>query len=139
MLDANKQVVGAHRSQKRNLQHAYAPKFAIFHGKKRHKIAAFWCKIVFFGLSQAVEDLPTPILKVLDPKKYVVWGHRSPKHNLQHANYLSGFFFMLQVLRFLDVIKSYVLDHSHGPLRICHKPAEEIYWTWLVRGRTTGL
>ena len=33
VLDANKQIVGAHRSQKRNLQHAYAPKFAIFHSK----------------------------------------------------------------------------------------------------------
>ena len=28
----------------------------------------FGVKIVFFGLSQAVEDLPTPILRVLDAK-----------------------------------------------------------------------
>ena len=48
---------------------------------------------MFFGLSQAVVDLSTPILRVLDAKKHVVWGHRSPKHNLQHANYLNGFFF----------------------------------------------
>ena len=33
VLDANKQVVGAHRSQKHNLQHVYAPKFGITHGK----------------------------------------------------------------------------------------------------------
>ena len=72
-------------------------------------MAAFWCKIVFFGLSQAVEDLPTPILRVLDAKEHVVWGHRSPKHNLHHANYLKGcFFLILQVLGFLDVRKSYV-------------------------------
>ena len=64
---------------------------------------------MFFGLSKAVEDLPTAILRVLDAKKHVVGGHRSPKHNLQHVNYLKGcFFFMLQVLGFSDVIKSYV-------------------------------
>ena len=60
-------------------------------------------------LPQNNQDLPTPILRVLDAKKHVVWGHRSPKHNLQHANYLKVcFFFMWQVLGFLDVIKSYV-------------------------------
>ena len=32
VLDANKQVLGAHRSQKHNLQHVYAPNFTIFHG-----------------------------------------------------------------------------------------------------------
>ena len=33
VLDTKKQVVGAYVSQKRNLQHAYAPTFAIFHEK----------------------------------------------------------------------------------------------------------
>ena len=48
VLDANKQVVGAHRSQKRNLQHAYAPKFAIFmektakNGRFLVKNCVFW-------------------------------------------------------------------------------------------------
>ena len=30
---------------------------------------------------------------MLHAKKHVVWGHRSPKHNSQHANYLNGCFF----------------------------------------------
>ena len=83
-----------------------------FFMEKTAKNGRFLVKIVFSGLSQAVEDLPTPILRVLDAKKHVVWGHRSPKHHLQHANYLNGcFFLMWQVLGFLDVIKSYV-DHK---------------------------
>ena len=36
VLDANKQFVGAHRSQKHNLQHVYATEFAIFRGKNCH-------------------------------------------------------------------------------------------------------
>ena len=33
VLDAEKQVVGAHRSRKHSLQHPYVPKSAIFHEK----------------------------------------------------------------------------------------------------------
>ena len=40
--------------------------------------------MIFFGLRQAVEDPPPPILRVLDVKKQVVVTHRSRKHNLQH-------------------------------------------------------
>ena len=64
-----------------------------FMEKTGKKWPLFGEKLCFFGLSQAVEDLPTLILGVLDAKKHVVWGHRSPKHNLQHANYLNGCFF----------------------------------------------
>ena len=33
VLDAKKHVVGRHRSRKHNMQHPYAPKFAMFHAK----------------------------------------------------------------------------------------------------------
>ena len=33
VLDAKKHVVGRHRSRKHNIQHPYAPKFAMFHAK----------------------------------------------------------------------------------------------------------
>ena len=34
VLDTKKQIVGTHRSRKHNLQHPYAPKYAVFHEKK---------------------------------------------------------------------------------------------------------
>ena len=78
---------------------------------------------MFFGLSQAVEDLPSPILRVPDAKKHVVWGHRSPKHNLQHANYLNGCFFLCcRFFGFLDVIKSYV---KHARIM---ENVKELFW-----------
>ena len=43
VLDAKKQVLGRHRSRKHNLQHAYAPKFAIFM-KKTAKNGYFLAK-----------------------------------------------------------------------------------------------
>ena len=42
-LDAKKQIVGTHRSRKHNLQHPYAPKYAIFH-ENRPKMAVFFVK-----------------------------------------------------------------------------------------------
>ena len=42
-LDAKKQIVGTHRSRKHNLQHPYAPKYAIFH-EKTAKNGAFFVK-----------------------------------------------------------------------------------------------
>ena len=59
VLDAKEQVLGRHRSRKRNLQHAYAPTFVIFHEKKRPRMAVFWSKIEFFGARQAFEDPPS--------------------------------------------------------------------------------
>ena len=50
VLDAKKQIVGTHRSRKHNLQHPYAPKYAVFHKKKRPQMALFWSHIDFFWL-----------------------------------------------------------------------------------------
>ena len=58
VLDTKKQIVGTHRSRKHNLQHPYAPKFAVFHEKKRPQMALFWSHIDFFGFVQAVEGSP---------------------------------------------------------------------------------
>ena len=48
VLDAKKQVLGRHRSRKHNLQHAYAPKFTIFHEKNGQKWLFFGQKLSFF-------------------------------------------------------------------------------------------
>ena len=45
---------------------------------------------MFFCLSQAIEDLPSTNVRVLDAKRHVLWTHSSPEHNLQHGNYLKG-------------------------------------------------
>ena len=58
VLDANKQVVGAHRSQKRNLQHAYAPKFAIFHGKNGKKWPLFGENLCFLASAKQLKTSP---------------------------------------------------------------------------------
>ena len=58
VLDAKKQVVGIHRSRTHTLQHAYAPKCAIFHEENGQKWAFFGHILRFFGLRQAVEDHP---------------------------------------------------------------------------------
>ena len=68
VLDAKKQVIEAFRSRKHNLQHAYAPKFAIFHGKNGQKWPFFGQKLSFFGFRQAFEGPPPLILRVLDAK-----------------------------------------------------------------------
>ena len=59
VLDAKKQIVGTHRSRKHNLQHQYAPKFAIFH-KKTVNNGHFLVKRCDFGR--------LPILRALDAK-----------------------------------------------------------------------
>ena len=48
VLDTKKQVVEAYISRKHNLQHAYAPKFAIFHEKNGQKWLFFGPKIEIF-------------------------------------------------------------------------------------------
>ena len=55
-----KQVLGRHRSRKNNLQHAYAPKFAIFQEKKRQKMVNFRPKIEFFLASEKQLKTPPP-------------------------------------------------------------------------------
>ena len=88
VLDAHKQAVGPHRSQEHNLQHVYAPNFAIFHGKWPF----FGQKLSFLPTNKQLKT-PPRILSLLDAKKHVVWSQRAPKRNLQHANYLKGCFF----------------------------------------------
>ena len=68
VLDTKKQVVGTQRSRKHNLQHPYAPKFAVFHEKNGHK----WpfsrhILIIFLASYKQLKD-PPPILRVLDAK-----------------------------------------------------------------------
>ena len=80
-LDAKKQIVGTHRSHKDNLQHPYAPKYAIFH-ENRPKMALFLSNIDFLALYKQLKDPSPPILRVLDAKKQVVVTQRSRKHIL---------------------------------------------------------
>ena len=80
VLDTKKHIVGTHRSRKHNLQHPYAPKFAVFHEKKGHKWPFSGHILIFFGFVQAVEGSPPPILRVLDAKKQVVCTHGLRKH-----------------------------------------------------------
>ena len=49
VLDAKKQIVGTHRSRKHNLQHPYAPKFAIFHEKNGQQWPFFGQKLGLLG------------------------------------------------------------------------------------------
>ena len=56
-LDAKKQIVGTHRSRKHNLQHPYAPKYAIFH-ENRPKMAVFVSNIDFLALYKQLKDPP---------------------------------------------------------------------------------
>ena len=58
VLDAKKQIAGTHRSRKHNLQHPYAPKFAVFHEKNGHKWPFSRHILIFFGFVQAVEGSP---------------------------------------------------------------------------------
>ena len=71
--------------------HQNLPFFMETNGKKW---PLFGKKIVFFAPAKQLKTPRTSILRVLDAKKHVVWGHRSPKHNLQHANYLKVCFFL---------------------------------------------
>ena len=83
VLDAKKHVVGRHRSQKHNIQHPYAPKFAMFHAKTA-KHGPFLVKILIcFASDKQLKTSPL-ILKVLDANEQVVEAYRSRKHNLQH-------------------------------------------------------
>ena len=75
-----KQIVGTHRSRKHNLQHPYAPKYAIFHQKKA-KMAVFLSNIDFLALYKQLKD-PPPNLRVLDATKQVVVTQRSRQHIL---------------------------------------------------------
>ena len=63
-----------------------------FFKKNGQKLPFVSQKLSFFALDKQLTT-PPPILRVLDAKKHVVWTHGSPKHNLQHANYLKGGFF----------------------------------------------
>ena len=56
-LDAKKQIVGTHRSRKHNLQHPYAPKYAIFH-ENRPKMAVSLSNIDFLALYKQLKDPP---------------------------------------------------------------------------------
>ena len=56
-LHAKKQIVGTHRSRKHNLQHPYAPKYAIFH-ENRPKMALFLSNIDFWALYKQLKDHP---------------------------------------------------------------------------------
>ena len=47
--DVEKQVVVTHRSRKHNLQHPYAPKFAIFHEETANNPPFFGQKLRFLG------------------------------------------------------------------------------------------
>ena len=80
-LDAKKQIVRTHRSRKHNLQHPYAPQYAIFH-ENRPKMVLFLSNIGFLALCKQLKDPPPPILRVLDAKKQVVVTQRSQKHIL---------------------------------------------------------
>ena len=66
-LDAKKQIVGTHRSRKHNLQHPYAPKYAIFH-ENRPKMALFLSNIDFLALYKQLKD-PPPIFEGAGCKK----------------------------------------------------------------------
>ena len=55
-------------------------------------MTVFGQKLSFFGLRQAVED-PPPYFEGAGCKEALCITTRSPKHNLQHANYLKGGFF----------------------------------------------
>ena len=87
VLDANKQVVGTHRSGKHNLQHPYAPKFPVFHGKNGKKWLLFGQKLSFSASDKQLKT-PRPILRVLDANKQVLERDRSRKHNLQHTFFM---------------------------------------------------
>ena len=54
-LDAKEQIVGTHRSRKHNLQHLYAPKYAIF-PENRPNMAPFLSNIVFMALYKQLKD-----------------------------------------------------------------------------------
>ena len=58
VLDTTEQIAGTHRSRKHNLQHLYAPKFAVFHEKNGHKWPFSGHILIFFGFVQAVEGSP---------------------------------------------------------------------------------
>ena len=57
VLDAKKQVVEAYRSRKHNLQHPYAPKFAIFHETMAKNGRFFGQKLSFLASDK---QLKTP-------------------------------------------------------------------------------
>ena len=59
-LDAKKQIVGTQRSRKHNLQHPYAPKYAIFH-ENRPKMAFFCQILIFLALYKQLKD-PPPLI-----------------------------------------------------------------------------
>ena len=83
-------------------------KFAIFHGKNGQKCPFFGQKMSFSASDKQLKTPPS-ILREPDAKRYLIWTHRELKHNLQYAKLLKRVvFLMLQVLGFLDVIKSYV-------------------------------
>ena len=56
-LDAKEQIVGTHRSGKHNLQHPFAPKYAIFH-ENRPKMAVFCQILIFLALYKQLKDPP---------------------------------------------------------------------------------
>ena len=57
-LDAKKQIVGTHRSRKHNLQHPYAPKYAIFY-EYRPKMAFLCQLLIFLPLYKQLKDPPS--------------------------------------------------------------------------------
>ena len=94
VLDTKKQIVGTHRSSKHNLQHPYAPKFAVFHEEKATNgpfLVTYW---FFLASYKQLKDPPPPILRVLDAKSklYAHTDYKSTIYSIcMHQNLL---FFM---------------------------------------------
>ena len=66
-----------------------------FMEKKGKKWPLFLGKLCFLASAKQLKTSQTLSPRVLDAKKHVVWGHRLPKYNLQHANYLNGCLFYI--------------------------------------------
>ena len=75
VLDAKRQIVGTDRSRKDNLQHPYAPKYAIFHEKTANNGRCLVNSLDFWALSY---------FQGAGCENQIVGTHRSRKHNLQH-------------------------------------------------------
>ena len=58
------------------------------------KWPVFGKNLCFLASAKQSKTSPPLFRRCWMQKKHVVWGHRSPKHNLQHANYLNGCFFL---------------------------------------------
>ena len=137
-LGAKKQIVGTHRSRKHNLQHPYAPKYAIFH-ENRPKMALFLSNIDFLALYKQLKDPPPPHFERAGCKK-ASCGHTkitkthfvasvctticrfSWKKRLKMAISWSKvwIFGLSPILRVLDVKKQVVVTHRSRKHNLQH-------------------